>query len=1147
MYCVCAANRKARFACVVAALALAALFALPKPALAQSGGSGGFGYSGVGVGAGGTNTNPDGGTPASVIGGGAGGGGGGAPSIVTGAGGSGGSGGTGNSGIVIPAGDGGGGGNGGSFFLVNPFAIISGSGSDGGSGGDAPTASLGGRGGYGGGGGGGGAGGGGALITTSGNTLTSSATISGGSGGAGGAGGATDVYGYGGSAGNGGGGGTGMTITASGNSLTNNGSIAGAAGGNGGLGGWGGIQPGAGGNAGGGGAGIATTSNTTITNSGSITGGNGGRGGDVGDSVNNGGYSGDGGGGGAGILATASTITNSGSITGGNRGVAGSVPFNFGFAGRNGSGGVGIAGDNLTILNSGTITGGNGNNAIAFSGGSNILTTNGGTLTGSVNFNGATILTLNQTAAAGAAGSVDYSATNAFSGSGALFITTDANKSVTISGANTGFTGTTTVNAASTLALGNGTAIGHGNISLLAGSILGLNSATGTLSGTISGGGSVKQNDGIWTLTGANNYSGGTTLDAGTIVVGNNSALGTGLVSMAAGTNLSFASGTNFNLPNAIQISGDPTFTTPVGTTQTISGAIGDGALPGTVEVQGAGTLVLSAVNTYTGATNVDAGTLNVAGSIATSALTKVESGATITGTGTIGNLSVFTGGTFVPGAAGTPGTSTTVQGNLTFQTGAFYNVALNQSSTTTAQVSGTAALAGTVNATFAVGNYVWKQYRILTASGGLGGSTFASLATIGLPAGTNDSLSYDANNVYLNVIASNGYTGLNVNQQNVENALANSFNVNGGLPGQFFGLSAQNFTQISGESATAASKGATQLMNDFLGLMSDGDVSGGGAENAAATSAFAPEKVASWPPDLALAYVRALKQPPQSFDQRWSVWGSAFGGTGHVGGNATIGSNDVTSSDYGFAAGANYRATPNASYGFALAGGGTKWSLAQALGTGRSDAIQLGVYGKTHSGPLYLSAALAFANHWFNTSRVAIADDLQASFTGRSFGGRIEAGYRYALPVTNAVVGVTPYAAVQTAYFHTPGYSETDLTGGGFALTYNAMNATETRSELGARFDDLTMAGHMPLVLRGRLAWAHDWITNPAVAAVFQTIPNSNFTVNGAAPAKNAGLASGAAELHIDANWTVIAKVDGEFGSTARSYGGSGVVKYTW
>ena len=43
-------------------------------------------------------------------------------------------------------------------------------------------------------------------------------------------------------------------------------------------------------------------------------------------------------------------------------------------------------------------------------------------------------------------------------------------------------------------------------------------------------------------------------------------------------------------------------------------------------------------------------------------------------------------------------------------------------------------------------------------------------------------------------------------------------------------------------------------------------------------------------------------------------------------------------------------------------------------------------------------------------------------------------------------------------------------------------MSATDTRSELGARFDNLTMWYDMPVILRGRLAWAHDWVSNPSL-----------------------------------------------------------------
>jgi uncharacterized protein with beta-barrel porin domain len=353
----------------------------------------------------------------------------------------------------------------------------------------------------------------------------------------------------------------------------------------------------------------------------------------------------------------------------------------------------------------------------------------------------------------------------------------------------------------------------------------------------------------------------------------------------------------------------------------------------------------------------------------------------------------------------------------------------------------------------------------------------------------------------------------------------------------------------VSGEAATDADKGAFQLMNDFLNLMLD-PTAGGGGNVSGGANGFAPEQDATLPPDIAEAYAGVLKAQAakQTFDQRWTAWGSGFGGTSFTNGNAAIGSNNVKASAYGFAAGMEYHLTPDTVYGFALAGGGTNWNLAQGLGSGRSDAFQAGVYGKTHWGPAYVSAALAFANHWFTTDRIAQSDQLRASFTGQSYAARLEGGYRYALPITGAIVGVTPYAAVQAQDFHTPSYSETDITGGGFGLSYASMNATDTRSELGARFDNLQIVDSMPLVLRGRLAWAHDWFTNAAALnAVFQTLPGSSFTVDGAAPPKNSALTTAAAELHITSNWTAIAKFDGEFGSGSQTYGGTGTLRYSW
>ena len=239
-----------------------------------------------------------------------------------------------------------------------------------------------------------------------------------------------------------------------------------------------------------------------------------------------------------------------------------------------------------------------------------------------------------------------------------------------------------------------------------------------------------------------------------------------------------------------------------------------------------------------------------------------------------------------------------------------------------------------------------------------------------------------------------------------------------------------------------------------------------------------------------------------------------------------------------------DYHFTPYTVAGFALAGAGTNWGLANALGTGRSDAFQAGVYGITHWGPAYLGGALAFANHWFTTNRAALGDQLTANFIGQSYSARLEGGYRVAALPTFAV---TPYGAVQFQYFNTPAYSENDTTGGGFGLNFNAMNATDVRTELGSRFDAPTLVYGKPLVLYGRLAWAHDFVSNPALNAAFQTLPGGALTVFGAPIPHNSALATAGAQLYLTPQWTLIAKFDGEFANGSQTYAGSGTLRYSW
>jgi outer membrane autotransporter protein len=256
------------------------------------------------------------------------------------------------------------------------------------------------------------------------------------------------------------------------------------------------------------------------------------------------------------------------------------------------------------------------------------------------------------------------------------------------------------------------------------------------------------------------------------------------------------------------------------------------------------------------------------------------------------------------------------------------------------------------------------------------------------------------------------------------------------------------------------------------------------------------------------------------------------------------IGSHDLSANTAGFAGGFDYRLTPNSVVGLALAGGGTNWSLSQGLGGGKSDAFQAGVYGATRSGPAYLAAAFAFTNHWMSTDRFAVGDHLTANFNAQSYGGRVEGGYRFA----TWYGGVTPYAAIQAQSFHTPGYAETGLIPNGFALTFNGRDASDTRSELGARFDHVAaVTRDAVLTLRARLAWAHDWVSDPTLTPLFQALPGASFIVTGATPAKNSALASAGGELRLANGITLLAKFDGEFASHSSTYAGTGIVRYRW
>jgi uncharacterized protein with beta-barrel porin domain len=551
------------------------------------------------------------------------------------------------------------------------------------------------------------------------------------------------------------------------------------------------------------------------------------------------------------------------------------------------------------------------------------------------------------------------------------------------------------------------------------------------------------------------------------------------------------------------------------------------------------------------------------------SALT-IGSGMTLGGHGSVGATTVLAGGTLSPGnSIGT----LTVQGNLAFASGSTYLVEVDANGSDRTNVAGTATLGGaTVQAIYAPGSYVNRQHTILNATGGRSG-TFSTLVNTNLPPSFTPSLSYDAQNVYLSLTlnfapptpgSSNppAFGGLSGNQQNVANALVTSFNTAGGIPLVLGALSASGLTQVAGETAIGVQQTTLDAMDRFTNLLTDPFVSGRtGAPAQASGSPYASDGDASaFAPTrgqgghgrttgayAALANASYSKAPVRTaiFEPRWTLWAAGYGGTQTTQGDAAAGSTTTTSRIHGGAVGAQYRFSPDTLIGFAWGGAGTDYHLANGLGGGSSELFQAGFYGRHDIGRTYLAAALAYGWQDVTTERTVLGlDRLRARFDANALSGRLEGGYRFAIPW----IGVTPYAAGQLTTFFLPDYAEQALAGvNTFALSYASKTVTAPRSELGVRTDKSFALNDALLTLRGRAAWVHNFITDRSISAIFQTLPASGFVVNGAAPAHDAALVSAGAEISWRNGFSVAGTFEGEFSNITESYAGKGIVRYQW
>lgn len=747
--------------------------------------------------------------------------------------------------------------------------------------------------------------------------------------------------------------------------------------------------------------------------------------------------------------------------------------------------------------------------------------------------------------------------------------------------------GGTTI-AAGTLQIGNGGTTGTLAGDVVNGGVLAFNrSDTLFHGGVISGAGAIVQmGSGITALDGDNTYRGGTLISGGSLQLGSGGSAGSIVGDVVNnGTFQVFRSDT-YTFGGTISGGGAfrhvGTGTTILAADNTYSGGtvitrgalqIGDGGLTGSITgaivnngaliakrdglltlagaISGAGSFTQSGVgitrfdglNSYMGTTDVKAGTLSVNGSIASSSLVNVERGATLGGNGIVSTTQIADGGMLSPGnSVGL----LTVQGSLTFASAANYMVEVSGAVADRTNVTGTATLNNaTVRVAFDPAAYVRERYTILNAAGGVSG-TFRPHVYSDEPPSFVTSLSYDANNVYLDVDLK--LTGLNINQTNIASSLNSYFGTHGGIPYVLGAMTPEDITQASGELSTSVQQNTVQAMTQFMGVLTDPFAASRGLATPGGASAFAPTDQSAW----RNAYGAMTKVAPAAatFESRWNVWAAGFGGGQTTDGNTVVGSHQSSSRIGGVAVGADTWLSPQTLAGFAMAGGGTSFGLSDNLGAGRSDLFQIGGFVRHHEGAAYLTGALAYGWQNVTTDRTVTiigADRLRANFTAHAFSARVEAGHRSVLPWLGGI-GLTPYAAGQVTNIDLPGYAETRVAGAdNFGLNYTGRNVTATRSELGLRTDKSFVLDQALLTLRGRAAWAHDFNRDRIAQASFQSLPGASFIVNGASMAPDAALTTASAELMLASGLSLALSYEGEFSQVTRSHAGKGVVRFTW
>ncbi len=274
-------------------------------------------------------------------------------------------------------------------------------------------------------------------------------------------------------------------------------------------------------------------------------------------------------------------------------------------------------------------------------------------------------------------------------------------------------------------------------------------------------------------------------------------------------------------------------------------------------------------------------------------------------------------------------------------------------------------------------------------------------------------------------------------------------------------------------------------------------------------------------------------------------AWGSAFGGSDSLDGEARAGSTTLSSNVAGFQVGGDFQVQPGLRLGAAAGYSHSDYSNSARATSGDLDAGHIALYATARWSEAYFTGLLEYANYGSSERRSVFGSGEEGNFTGNEYLARGEAGY--AVPVLDGL-NTTPFAGFELATLQNDGFRESGSAAAIDGLDVNSRSVSSQKIFLGLQMDANQLFADMgEFTPYSRIAWEHEFDTKRAISASLQALPNANFTVLGAPAAADLARVDVGVKTKLTDTVSLFAEFDGGFADRGNFYGGRGGVKFTW